>query len=213
MPRPLPSPPPPQPHAAPLPLLQQQQQQQWYAARASEELARCGLFDEGLEMQRGELAAVREALESDYRAFKVEVEAVAGLSGAIGGEAGSAAAIRARQGALRAAKAALEARISEVNADILAWNTAVEFSKERAREARALLEEAGAPGAFDQRSAQQREARLCEMGSLEVAAAAKRGRQLEGAASLGFTLRLQAVGGGAQGLAAGASGASSGAAL
>ena len=132
-------------------------------------------------MQRGELAAAREALEADYKGFKREVQAVAGLSGQIGGEAGSAATIRARQASLRLAKAQLEGRIAAVNLDILQWNQAVAFSKEREEEARQLLEEAsGDIRLFIEARCREREKRLCAMDLLEVAAAAKQGRQREG---------------------------------
>ena len=179
VPRPLPSPPPPPSlHAASA--APAQYTAAWYAARAREELARCGVFEDGLEMQRGELAAAREALEADYKSFKREVQAVAGLSGQIGGEAGSAATIRARQASLRLAKAQLEGRIAAVNLDILQWNQAVAFSKEREQEAGALLEEAsGDIRLFIEARCREREKRLCAMDLLEVAAAAKQGRQRE----------------------------------
>jgi hypothetical protein len=148
---------------------------QWYAQRSQEELVRCGLFEEALEMQRAELAAKREALGEDYRAFKAEVEAVAGLSTRIGGQAGSAAAIRARQAELRLSKAQLEERIKALNSDIVGWNSAAEFAKERWMQAKALqMEAAGDPRAYSEHRCAEREARLAAMDSLEFMAVEKK---------------------------------------
>lgn len=154
----------------------------WYAARAEEELARCGLFEEGLEMQRGELAAGREALAADYRRFKGEVEEV----GRLEGSATVGATARARQAVLRLQKVGLEGRIRAQNEDMVAWNAAADFARDRWVEARALAREAGAVR-FSEEACRGIEERLRQMDNLEVAAVARQAYFRGAGASMGAT--------------------------
>jgi len=140
----------------------------WYAARADEELARCGLFEDGLELQRGELAASRESLGEEYKRFKSEVDEMAGLQGT----ATTGATVRARQAVLRLTKVNLEGRIKAQNDDIEAWNKAADFARERWAEARALAREACAPR-YSEEACRAIEERLRAMDTMEVAGAAK----------------------------------------
>jgi hypothetical protein len=162
-PRPLPSPPPP---ALPLPAAAAgAPPPRAFSAFAHEELARCSQYEAVLERQRDALAAAREELAGERRAWKAAAAALG---------AGARGDRRARQELLRVSREQLEARSVRLNHEMAEWNAAAAFVQEKRGEAERLLAaaEGGAPGWEGACATLQ--ARLLARDTLEARAAEKR---------------------------------------